>query len=234
MIDTWVEIVLLIYAVFLSTFHILCKKISVCIKGSHIKLLSFGGGSLLAIIFLVLLPDVVHFTPTLFVYPLMLLGFVLFFLSEKYMYQHVKDPAHLEEELYHLHAVGFFLDHFAKGFILVTIVDLDPILGFMTAIPFFIHTLASTITLEQIHTTSGKSIDKFLLSSSFIFGTLTAMIINVSPHIERGVLAFIVGMLFFIVSRDVLPKKREGKPMYFVLGTFIVFLIWIILEFIVV
>ena len=234
MIDTWIEVVLLIYAVFLSTFHILCKKISICVKGSHIKLLSFGGGSLLALIFLVLLPDVVHFTPTLYVYPLMLFGFILFFLTEKYMYQHVKDPAHLEEELYHLHAIGFFLDHFAKGFILVTIVDLDPTLGFLTAIPFFIHTLASTITLEQIHTTSGKRVDKFLLSSSFIFGTITAMMIEVSPHVERGVLAFIVGMLFFIVSRDVLPKKREGKPFYFLIGTFLVFFIWLILEYVMV
>jgi len=232
MINSWIEIILLIYAVFLGTFHILCKKISICIKESHIKLISFGGGALLALIFLVLLPEVVHLTPTLYVYPLMLLGFVLFFLSEKYMYQHVKDPAVLEEELYHLHALGFFLDHFAKGFILVTIVDLDPILGFLTAIPFFIHTLASTITLEQIHTTSGNKIDKFLLSSSFILGTITALMIDVSGFVERGVLAFIVGMLFFIVSRDVLPKKKEGKPFYFLIGTFVVFILWVILEFV--
>ncbi|MFW6083369.1 MAG: hypothetical protein ACOC7O_01880 [Thermoplasmatota archaeon] len=234
MIGSWTEILLLLYAIFLSTFHILCKKISVCIKGSHIKLLSFGGGSLLALIFLVLLPDVVHFTPAIYVYPLMLLGFVMFFLTEKYMYQHVKDPDHLEEELYHLHALGFFLDHFAKGFILVTIVDLDPILGFLTAIPFFIHTLSSTITLDQIHTTSGKKVDKFLLSSSFIFGTLAAIMIDVSHHVERGVLAFIVGMLFFIVSRDVLPKKKEGKPFYFLIGTSLVFFIWLLLEYVVI
>ena len=231
MMISWMEIVVLIYAVFLSIFHLFCDRMPLCISRAHHKLLSYGGGSLLAIIFLVFLPEAVHFTPTLAVYPLMLLGFVAFFISEKYLYQHVKDPKLLDEELYHLHVAGFFVDHFIKGFILVTIILLRPILGFLTAIPFFIHTLSSTIILDEIHKYTGRKIDKLLLSSSIILGTLTGIFFDFSEHLERSILAFVIGMMFFMVSRDVLPKKKEGKPLFFVLGVLTILGIWICLEF---
>ena len=180
---------------------------------------------------MIFLPEVVHFSPNLYVYPLMLFGFVTFFLSERYLYQHIKDEILLEKEIYHLHALGFFIDHFIKGFILVTIIELEPVLGLLTAIPFFIHTLSSTIALERIHRTSGNKIDKFLLSSSLLIGTLTAIFIEISVHMERGILAFVIGLLFFMVSRDVLPKKREGKPGYFFIGMMIVLIIWLLMQF---
>ncbi len=231
---SWLESVLIIYALFLSSLHILCKKISVCIRGTQVELLSFGGGALLAVVFLVLLPDVVHFSPRTYVYPLMLFGFVLFFLSEKYLYQHVKDEIVLEEEIYHLHVLGFFLDHFMKGFVLVTVVDLDPILGLLAAIPFLIHAISSTIALEQIHQSSENQIDKFLLSSSFVLGTITAIFIEMNTHLEKGILAFLVGMLLFMVSRDILPKDEEGSPLYLLLGMGIVFLVWLTLQFMII
>lgn len=233
MLISSMEILVLIYAIFLSTFHLLCDRLPLCISRSHQILISYGGGSLLAIIFLVFLPEAVHFTPTMMVYPLILFGFVVFFVSEKYLYQHIKDPKVLDEDLYHLHIIGFFVDHFIKGFILVTIIILEPILGFLTAIPFFIHTLSSTIILNEIHKFTGRIIDKLLLSSSTVFGTLFGIFFDMSPHVERGIIAFITGMMFFMVSRDLLPKDKEGRPLYFLLGVLTIFGIWLLLEFII-
>ncbi len=234
MMISWMEVVVLVYAVFLSAFHLFCDRLPLCISRAHHKLLSYGGGSLLAIIFLVFLPESVHFTPTLAVYPLMLLGFVAFFISEKYLYQHVKDPKLLDEDLYHLHVAGFFVDHFIKGFILVTIILLRPILGFLTAIPFFIHTLSSTIILNDIHKFTGRKIDKFLLSGSIILGTLTGIFFEFSEHLERSILAFVIGMMFFMVSRDILPKKKEGEPSYLLLGVMTILTIWFFIEYLIV
>ncbi len=229
----WLKIVVLLYAVFLSTLHFFFERISSPVGRLHNILLSYGAGSLLAIIFLILLPEAVHSTPTVVVYPLILLGYVVFLLSEKYLYQHVKEPEVLEEELYHLHAAGFFIDHFIKGFILVTIVELEPILGFLTAIPFLIHTLSSSIALKQIHKISERTLDKILLSSSPVVGTLTGIFIEMSPNMERYILAFVSGLMLFMVSRDILPKKKEGKILFFLLGVFAIFIIWLGLEYLV-
>ncbi len=231
---TWLEISVLLYALFLGGFHFLCYKLPLCISRSHSTLLSYGGGSLLAIIFLVFLPETVHFTPTMVVYPLMLLGFVIYFLSEKYLYQHVKDPKHLDEDLYHLHVAGFFIDHFIKGFILVTIIVLEPVLGFLTAIPLFIHTLSSSVVLEDIHKFTGRKIDKFLLSSSTVIGVVVGIMFDFNEHLERGVLAFVLGMMLFMVSKDILPEEKEGKPRYFILGVITIFMIWMALEYMVI
>lgn len=227
------NIVVLVYAIFLSALHFSFERLSSHVGRLHNVLLSYGAGSLLAIIFLILLPEAVHSTPTVFVYPLILLGYVAFLLSEKYLYQHVKEPEVLEEELYHLHAAGFFIDHFIKGFILVTIVDLEPILGFLTAIPLLIHTLSSSIALKQIHKISERTIDKILLSSSTVVGVLTGLFIEIGPNMERNILAFVSGLMLFLVSRDIMPKEKEGKPSFFLLGVFVIFIIWFGLEYLV-
>ncbi len=227
----WPEIALILFALLLSSIHLKSKKLSALIERAHINWLSLGGGSLLATIFLVFLPHVVHDQSNLHVYPLMLIGFASFFLSEKYLYQHVKDETTLEEDIYHLHVIGFFIDHSVKGFVLVAIINLRPILGFLTVLPFLIHTLASTIAMENLHQISGSTFDKYLLSSSILIGTLAGVLIEISKVHERAVLAFALGILLFLVSRDVLPKDKEGSPLYFVLGLSVIFIFWVAVEF---
>ena len=231
MLLTWLEILILIYAAFLSIFHLSCEKLPVCIKRSHNILLSYGGGTLLATIFLVFLPETVHLTPTNLVYPLILIGFISFFITEKYLYQHVKEPRTLEKDLYHLHATGFFIDHFIKGFILITIIELRPLLGLITAIPFLIHTLSSSIALQEIHKIKKRNKDKIFLSTSTLIGTITGILFKIHPTIERIILAFVLGMMLFMVSRDILPKKKEGKPKYILLGVTTILIIWITIQY---
>ncbi|MEF8874342.1 MAG: hypothetical protein V5A88_06700 [Candidatus Thermoplasmatota archaeon] len=226
----WSEFGLIIFALLLSAIHLKSKKLSKLIERAHINWLSLGGGSLLATLFLVFLPHVVQGESELHVYPLMLIGFASFFLSEKYLYQHVKDESTLEEDIYHLHVIGFFIDHSVKGFVLVAIINLRPILGFLTVLPFFIHTLASTIAMENLHRISGSTFDKYLLSSSVLIGTLAGILLDISLKLERAILAFALGILLFLVSRDVLPKEKEGNPMYFVLGMAVIFIFWLLLE----
>ncbi len=226
----WLKIIVLVYAMILSSLHLFYDKLPNFIINSHVKILSYGGGSLLGIIFLVFMPETVYLNPTTRVYPLMLLGYVIFFLSEKYLYQHVKNPRILEEELYYLHSIGFFIDHFIKGFILITVIELDPILGLLTAIPFFIHTLSASIALKEIHKICEREIDKTILSSSTTIGALSGMFFPMNPSLRKTILAFVLGMMLFMVSRDILPRKKEGKPKYFILGVTTILLIWLIIE----
>ena len=223
----WLQIFVLFYALFLSFLHYFFEKLSSRVGSFHDILLSFGAGTLLSTIFLILLPEAVHSSPTLIVYPLILVGYVVFLILEKYLYQHVKDPVLLEEELYHLHAGGFFADHFIKGFILVAIVELEPILGFLTAIPFLIHTLSSSIALKEIHSVSERALDRVLLSAAPLVGALVGLLMDIGPNMERYFLAFVSGLMLFLVSRDIMPKEKEGRPLFFLLGLFVIFLIWL-------
>ncbi len=227
------EILILVYAAFLSTLHFFFDRLSSHADRFHEVLLSYGAGSLLAIVFLILLPEAVHETTTAVVYPLILAGFVAFLLSEKYLYQHVKEPEVLEEELYHLHAGGFFADHFIKGFILVAIVDLDPVLGFLIAIPFLLHTLSSSIALREIHKIAKRTGDRILLSIAPVVGALTGIYIEMGPQMERNILAFVSGLMLFMVGRDVLPEDKEGRPIFFLLGVLPIFVIWLASEYLV-
>jgi len=227
----WLRVFVLLYAFFLSILHYFFERLSSRVDNYHDILLSFGAGTLLSTIFLILLPEAVHSTSNVIVYPLILLGYVVFLVLEKYLYQHVKDPVLLEEELYHLHAGGFFADHFIKGFILVAIVELKPILGFLTAIPFLIHTFSSSIALKEIHKVSEGILDRILLASAPVVGALVGLLLNVGPNMERYCLAFVSGLMLFLVSRDIMPKEKEGKPLFFLLGVFTIFLIWLGLEF---
>ncbi len=226
----WLKILILVYAFSLSVLHYFFERISSPVGRFHSILISFGAGTLLSTIFLILVPEAVHLSSNVFVYPLILLGYVVFLISEKYLYQHVKDPVLLEEELYHLHAVGFFADHFIKGFILVAIVEFEPILGFLTAIPFLIHTLSSSIALKEIHKISERTIDRVLLSSSPIVGALVGIFIDIGPQMEGYFLALVSGLMLFLVSRDIMPKEKEGRPIFFLVGVFVIFLIWLGLE----
>ena len=135
---------ILLVAAFLSIVHYLSHRVSSVMERHHYKLLSFNGGLFLALLFLILLPEVVEFSDSVSVYLLILIGFVLFHFANKYLYQHVKDKNRMLSELKMLHDVGFFIDHFMLGFVLVTSTQFTP-LGYLVAIAIFFHTVSSSI-----------------------------------------------------------------------------------------
>jgi zinc transporter ZupT len=197
----------------------------------HFDVLSFSGGILIALIFLVLIPEVVGISDSVWVFPLMLTGFVVFHLTEKYLYQHVKNKRVLMEDLKELHAFGFFLDHFILGFILVTVLGLEDSLKFLIVIPIFLHTISSSISLDHIHEKAKTHVNKVILSISPILGALTAITLKIDENIQGLFLAFAIGMLIYVVNKDILPEEAKGKVTLFAAGAIIVAVIWVLIEF---
>jgi hypothetical protein len=225
-------IALVLFVSFLLTLiHYYSHKISKIMEVHHYDVLSFSGGILIAMIFLVLIPEVVGVSDSVWVFPLMLTGFVVFHLTEKYLYQHVKNKRVLLEDLKELHAFGFFLDHFILGFILVTVLELEDSLKFLIVIPIFLHTISSSISLDHIHEKAKTHVNKIILSISPIMGALTAIALKIDEDIQGLFLAFAIGMLIYVVNRDILPKEAKGKVTLFALGAVIVAVIWIFIEF---
>ena len=83
----------------LSLTHYFSYKISSFLEKHHYRGMNLSGGTLIAIIFLVLLPEVTVFSADVPIYFLMLLGFSIFYIGEKYLYQHVKNNLGIRESV---------------------------------------------------------------------------------------------------------------------------------------
>lgn len=224
----------LLVALFLSFLHLISESFSKLIVKHHNAVLSFSAGTMIALLFLIILPEILHISTEPIIFLLMLLGFILFHLSEKYLYQHGKNKRERMKELKELHVAGFFIDHFILGLFFVTTVELTGSIGLVILIPIILHILSSSIAMEHIHERAKTHLNKFVLSLSPFLGALVAFTLEVDETIQVALLAFIFGMLLYIVNRDVMPKKEKGSSTLFVAGVALVLAIWWILIFVVV
>jgi hypothetical protein len=231
MTDIMVAALLIAIAAILSVIHHLSNKIAPHMEKYHFRILSFSGGTLIAIIILILLPEVISHSTSPVIYLLILLGFVLFHLSEKFLYQHVKNKSDMIRELKVLHELGFFLDHFVLGFVLVTTIDLESVLGILILVPIFIYTFGSSISLNHLHENARTIANKVVLSSAPLIGAIVALVLAVDIAYQAAVLAFILGMLIYIVSRDIIPREEKGYPAIFLAGGLLVIVVWLVVNF---
>lgn len=219
---------ILLVAAFLSIVHYLSHRVSSIMERHHYKLLSFNGGLFLALLFLILLPEVVEFSDSVSVYLLILLGFVLFHFTSKYLYQHVKNKKEMLGELKTLHEVGFFIDHFMLGFVLVTSAQFTP-LGYLVAVPILLHTISSSLAMQHIHEEAKTGLNKIVLSSSTFLGALVAVVLVIEPRVQAAILSLILGMLFYIGIKDFIPREEKGYPFLFAAGVGLMIVIWVVM-----
>ncbi len=229
MADLEFIIIVLLIAAALSTVHYFSNRVSEFMEKNHYDVLSYSGGTLIALIFLILLPEVIGISDSKIIFLLILLGFVVFHLTEKYLYQHVKNKRQQLRKLKELHQAGFFIDHFILGFVLVTILEITDYLGFLILIPIFLHTISSSISLDHIHEKAQTSVPKTVLSASTLFGAVTALILEIDEKTQAAVLAMTLGILIYIVNRDILPEEEKGRPLWFIAGISSILLIWIVI-----
>jgi hypothetical protein len=206
-------------ALILSILHFFSRTISKLIEKLHIHITSFSAGMFLTLIFLDFLPraatGIEHNAP---VFLALTVGFVMYHLSEKYLYQHVKNKKVLLEELAELHNVGFFIDHFMVGFVLVLTFKLESYTSYLIFIPFVLHTISSSMSLEHIRARIKTGVNRFTLSISTLIGALFAHLINLETFWYYTIFAFFLGALLYISVRDMLPGGKKGNTLMFLIG----------------
>ena len=212
-------------AVIFSIINWFSEAYSSRLEKYHLLLLSFSSGLFITYIFVYLFSEITKHTTQFgaWVFVAMLLGFVLFHLGEKYLYQHVKDEKSLKKDLSQLHIFGFFIDHFVVGVVLfITLSVPDIALGFLIIIPLLLHVVSSSLALTHIdeHIKPGRVIS-LLLATSPIFGVLFAYLLNLAPQYYFMLLSLVVGALLYIVVRDMMPRESLGRPHFFTLGVII-------------
>lgn len=220
-------IAILSLALSLSLLNYFSHKFSKHFAKHRFKILSFGAGNLIALIFLILLPEIIKKSDTGIVFLLLLFGFTFFHVLEKFLYQHTLDKKELYKELKYLHQTGFFIDHFMIGFILTSTLSLESIFKFLILIPLFLQTISSSFSLEFMDKKEKTKFNKFVLSSAPLIGAITSLTLHINTNTQSYFFAFIIGMLLYIVSRDIIPKKSRGNPLLFLVGVSLIALIWL-------
>ena len=215
----------LLLALLLSLTHLSSGYLSRVVESYHTKIVSFSAGILVALLFLSLLPEAVKGHADAPIYAFLLLGFVVFHLTEKYLYQHITDKKRLLRDLAELHRLGFFLDHFIVGLVLVLTAQITPSLGLALFIPFFFHTLSSSLSLEHLHERFPTHLSKLILASSPFLGAVAASALRLTAPVFYGLFAFTLGLLLYVVTRDMLPQGKRGDSGAFLLGTLLVTLL---------
>ena len=59
---------------------------------------------------------------------------------------------------------------------------------------------------------------KLILSSAPFIGALAGTYLMFSSFMNYSIFAFLTGALLYLVTRDVIPKEREGRPKWFLIG----------------
>lgn len=208
----------IILALIITIVHYFSDKFSHILEKFHFKIASFSAGVLLAIIFLDLFPEVVKGIAYVNIFFIILVGFCVFHIAEKYLYQHVKNKDVLMENLAALHIVGFFINHFIVGVVLVLTFSISKTLSFLLFIPFLLHTLSSALSLKHIDERTNTLTARVILSLSTFLGVILAQFLQFNQDVFYIILSFSIGALLYIVIRDLLPKEEEGKPVYFIFG----------------
>jgi len=220
-------VIIIIIAVIMGLTDFFGHRISGLIGGHRDSVLSFSAGLLISLLFLVLVPDVISNGNTEILFLFMLIGFLLMHLAEKYIYRHAMHDQELLEDLKIIHIIGFGLDNFLIGFIIAALVELDFSVVITLSVPLFLQMLTSSISLDSIDTRLNDKYSKIILSVLPILGAILGIVLEFEFLLTNFVLAFVLGILFYMIIRDVLPQGRSGSSFLFFLGNLVTISFWL-------
>ncbi|MBU0461206.1 MAG: hypothetical protein KJ574_01330, partial [Nanoarchaeota archaeon] len=226
-------IIPLVLTIILSIAHYYFEVYAHHLRKFDTHFISLSSGLFITYIFLSMFPEMMNGINYLAdnIYFIALWGFVLFHIFEKQVSQSAKTHYEEEKRLVTVRTSAFFINLFIVGMSFIFFFKLgNKTLGYFSFIPLLFHVISSSLVVEHLHHRVRESVYGRLLSSGSIFiGALVAALISFPVAVYYAAFAFITGMLLYIITRDVMPKYRTGKPSYFIIGI-ILYLAIIIIE----
>jgi zinc transporter ZupT len=194
---------------------------------NKMKFISVAAGVSVSYIFLILLPEIYSSAVAInkLLFFAILFGFGIFHIIEKYIRQNFTGPE-LRKEHRLIHSTTSFIYFFVVGFILVKLADSNYVHSTLLFIPIILHIIIDS--LPRRHTK--KYYLRVLSAGSPFFGALIAAFVDVGKIGNVILLGIIGGALLYTVVRESLPRDREGRPLYFIIGllffTILILLLW--------
>ncbi|MDP7180567.1 MAG: hypothetical protein QF824_04830 [Candidatus Woesearchaeota archaeon] len=217
----------LILAAAIGLGHYLSEKFCIACTKYKGEVISFTAGVSITYIFLQLLPElyfgVSELDRSLFVF--VLIGFSLFHLIEKYIYQN-EPRKKISDDLIRIHSIGLTIYYLVLGIVLVKFINKSTTDGILFFAPVFLHTIVASLSTHGIHGVYGhhhksEKWSTFIQSIAALVGVIIALTVTVTEKVSFALTGLVAGLLLYIVIRDLLPKGKKGAPLFFLLGAVI-------------
>lgn len=184
-----------------------------------LSLVSLAAGALLGDAFLHLIPEAIDYfnNETVFLY--ILIGFILFFVVEKFLHWHHCHKGHCEDHsIAHINLIGDGVHNFLDGLIIAASFIADFRLGVVTTLAVILHEVPQELGDFGVLVYAGYSKTKalflnFITAVTAILGGVVGYFL--STFTETSVmflLPFAAGGFIYIAASDLIPeiKKEEN------------------------
>jgi zinc transporter ZupT len=134
----------------------------------------------------------------------------------------------MDIELKEIHSVSFFIYYLLVGIVRKDKLQLSILEGSLFMIPIALHAGLSTASLSRIHGEIRESIlFKIALSFSALLGIALAILIHIPKFLHNILVSFIAGAILYIIVKEFLPEKKNGQPLFFIMGVALFFLFYL-------
>lgn len=196
-------------------------------------LVALSAGSLLGSAFLHLIPESIEKTSYTFI--LVIAGFLVFFLIEKFLHWQHCHEEHCEVHTFaYMNLVGDFFHNFLDGLIIAGSFIISTPLGLATSLAIIIHEIPQEIGDFGVLIYGGFSRRKavllnFLIALTAVFGGVIGFFLSSASETFLSIIpAIAAGGFIYIAASDLIPELKD-KPnsllniLIFILGILIMY-----------
>ncbi|MGQ9721161.1 MAG: hypothetical protein ACUVXA_07560 [Candidatus Jordarchaeum sp.] len=157
-----------------------------------------------------------------------MVGFVIIHLIEKFVYQRAAGEEEFALDVTRFEAAGLMAYTILIGVVIVVFFDAYGNMAYFLLIPLYFRAFAVAVYADAINEKIGNRTNRVLHTLGPIFGALLGMILIENVTHLYLVFAVTMGLILYIIVRDMIPREKEGKTIYFAAGVAITIAITLI------
>lgn len=208
----------------MAAVHFLGEEFEGLISGYREQIVSFSSGASITYIFVQLMPEfhriALESSELIFAAPL--IGFSSIHLLEKYIAKSGMKQEEMKQDYGEIHSVFLFLYNGAIGYLIASLLAESAVTGLLFFLPIIMHVAVSSFSVTELHETFfNRKIIKLAITVAPLIGVVLHNIGAVADHHFNIVFGTVIGMFFYVVIRDSIPRKDKGRPLEYIAGMII-------------
>ncbi|MBD3310006.1 hypothetical protein GF351_02195 [Candidatus Woesearchaeota archaeon] len=213
----------IVFAVLIAIAHYWSDRFCKVCREFGEQMFSFVAGIATVYVFLGLYPEFYRQARFLSPYAMtsVLLGFAVLYVVDKEIYRKTS-RSERRFDLEMAHGVGLMAYYLVVGIALYRLTEVSVRSGVLFFIPVFIYSGISAMSLYGLRLTDARKTELSYLEMMQGFCVLAGAFIAQFFFIPSSFMIYLVGLvagiLTYVVFRDMLPKGKQGEPLYFVVG----------------